>query len=94
VKSARTLPPILTRNAMACVLGISPDTLLRWEGERRIPFCRLTQKVTVYVLEDVVQFVRTKTVPALGAMPLPPLPRAQGPGKGVCPVPSPTRGKA
>ena len=85
--------PILTREQMAAMLGISPETLLRWEGERRIPFCRLSQKVTVYVLEDVVAFIKTKTIPPLGSMPVRPLPSGQGPGKGVCPDPSPTRRK-
>jgi hypothetical protein len=64
----RATGPLLTRVQMAAVLGISPETLLRWEGERRIPFCRLSQKVTLYVLADVVAFVRTMSVPPVGAM--------------------------
>jgi hypothetical protein len=81
--SIANLPPILSREQLAVLLGISSETLLRWEGERRIPFCRLTQKVTVYVVEDVVQFIRTKTIPPTGAMSLPHRPQAQGPGRGV-----------
>ena len=86
-----TLPPIVSREQVAALLDISPQTLLRWEGERRIPFCRLSQKVTVYVLEDVVSFIRTKTVPAAGALPVRGDSRGQGPRTGVCPDPSPTR---
>ena len=84
------MPPIVSREQMAALLGISPQTLLRWEGERRIPFCRLSQKVTLYVLEDVVAFIRTKTVPPLGAMPVRPVLPGQGQRKGVRPAPSPT----
>jgi integrase len=70
-----SLPPILSRDAAAALLGIAPATLHRWESERRIPFSRLSQKVTLYVLDDLVAFVRSKTVPPLGAMPRPSFPR-------------------
>ncbi len=46
------LAPILSRSEAAAALGIAESTLRRWETERRIPFSRLSQKVSVYLLDD------------------------------------------
>lgn len=59
--------PFLTTEEVARILRLDPSTLRRWRTGRPAqgpPFVQISERVTVYLPEDVTEWVRSRrTVP-------------------------------
>lgn len=56
--STGTMADILTETELLALLGIKKSTLYYLRAHKRMPFCALSKTVRVYLVEDILEFMR------------------------------------